>query len=299
MSIMKPAKKARALGWLAFSLALLASIPAYSASIKDTVSASFIALKKDFDKLAASKSIAKSRPGPVNALFAAALKKNPPVSSLVKVNAKGAVISEAVRGERPKKKSHRKIGREDWYVFTVKNKKAFSGTSEENGKNYLVWARPLFGGKKRVAGVVAEKIDLAGCLDLISGETTAPFLIRQEEKILYSHNWRNDSSFLEEPITIPGIEKVTFLTEKPVTVARAAEPLDISVQKVNAVPATPAQVTPEKPVLVKKAPAKISKKRVLEIIILAIVILLLIILLFRFYIWLNHKFLMHSINKPY
>jgi tetrahydromethanopterin S-methyltransferase subunit A len=119
-----------------------------------------------------------------------------------------------------------------------------------------------------------------------------------EEKSLYSHKWKNESSYLEEPMTIPGIEKITFLTEKPVAAPHAAETLDVSVQRVNAVPAAPTQVTAEKPVKAKQAPAKITKKRVLVIIIGIVVVILLIIFLFRFYIWLNHKFLMHSINKP-
>jgi hypothetical protein len=298
MSFAQAVKKVWLLGCLASALPLLVGVPGYSDSMKDTANAYFAAIKKDFDKIAASKTIAKPRPGPVNALFAATIKKNPPVFSLVKVNAKGSVVNEATRGNKSKKKSHLKIGKEEWYIATVKNKKAFSGISEEKGRYYLTWTRPLLGAKKRLAIVVAEKIDLGACFDILSKETTTPFLVRMDNKVLYSHNWKNDSSFLEEPMVIPGIEKVTFLTEKPVAVARAPEPLDISVQKVNAVPAAPTQVTPEKPEKVKKAPAKISKERVLSIIIGIIIILLLIIFIFRFYIWLNHKFLMHSINKP-
>jgi hypothetical protein len=297
MSLKQAAKKACVLGCLALALPLLVSVPCFSDSMKDTANAYFAVLKKDFDKLAASQAIKKSRPGPVKGLFVASLKKNPPISRLVRVNAKGIIINEVARGEKPKKKMHRKIGNEEWYSFTVKNKKAFSGISEEKGRYYLTWSKPLLGAKKHIAGVVAEKIDLGYCFHMLSKETTAPYLVRLEQKSLYSHKWKNDSSYLEEPMTIPGIEKITFLTEKPVAASHTAETLDVSVQRVNAVPAAPMQVTPEKPVKAKKAPAKISKKRVLIIIIGVVVVILLIIFLFRFYIWLNHKFLMHSINK--
>jgi hypothetical protein len=265
--------------------------------MKDTANTYFAALKKDYDKLAISKAIKNPHTDPINKLFVASLKKHLPISYLARVNTKGVLINEVVRGQIPQKKVHRKVGKEEWYSFVVKNKKAFSGISEENGRYYLIWSKPLLGAKKRSAGVVVEKIDLSDCFNMLSKETTAPYLIRLEQKSLYSHKWKNDSSYLEEPMTIPGIEKITFLTEKPVVASHAAETLDVSVQRVNSVPASPAPVTVEKPEKVKKKPAKITKKRMLVIIIGIVVVLLLIILLFRFYIWLNHKFLMHSINK--
>jgi hypothetical protein len=265
--------------------------------MKDTANAYFAVLKKDFDKLAANKALKNPRTGPINVLFVASLKKHLPISYLARANTKGIIINEVARGEKPKKKVHRKTGNAEWYSFAVKNKKAFSGISEENGRYYLTWSKPLPGAKKRSAGVVVEKIDLSDCFQMLSKETTAPYLVRLEQKSLYSYKWKNDSSYLEEPMTIPGIEKITILTEKPIAASHAAETLDISVQRVNAVPSTPAQVTPEKPEKTKKAPAKITKKRVFVIIIGIVVVILLIIFLFRFYIWLNHKFLMHSINK--
>jgi hypothetical protein len=290
-------KKTCVLGCLALALPLLVSVPCFSESMKDTANTYFAALKKDYDKLAISKAIKNPHTDPINKLFVASLKKHLPISYLARVNTKGVLINEVVRGQIPQKKVHRKVGKEEWYSFVVKNKKAFSGISEENGRYYLIWSKPLLGAKKRSAGVVVEKIDLSDCFNMLSKETTAPYLIRLEQKSLYSHKWKNDSSYLEEPMTIPGIEKITFLTEKPVVASHAAETLDVSVQRVNSVPASPAPVTVEKPEKVKKKPAKITKKRMLVIIIGIVVVLLLIILLFRFYIWLNHKFLMHSINK--
>jgi uncharacterized integral membrane protein len=266
--------------------------------MKDTANAYFSVLKKDFDKLASSKAIKNSRTGPINGLFVASLKKHLPISYLARANAKGVIISELVRGEMLKKKVHRKVGNEDWYSFVVKNKRAFNGISEENSRYYLTWSVPLVGAKKRSTGVMVEKIDLWECFHMLSKETTAPYLVRLEKKSLYSHEWKNESGFFEEPLTIPGTERITILTEKPVVASHAAETLDVSVQRVTSVAAAPAQVTAEKPEKGQKSPAKTAKNRVLVIIIGIIVALLLIIFLFRFYTWLNHKFLMHSINKP-
>jgi hypothetical protein len=298
MSFIKAAKKAWVLRCLALALLLLVSVPCFSESMKDTANAYFSLLKKDFDKLASSKAIKNSHTGPINGLFVASLKKHLPISYLARANAKGVIISEVVRGEMPKKKTHRKVGNEDWYSFIVKNKKAFNGISEENGRYYLTWSVPLMGAKKRSSGVMVEKIDLWDCFHMLSKETTAPYLVRLEKKSLYSHEWKNESSFFEEPMTIPGIEQITILTEKPVVASHTAETLDVSVQRVTSVAAAPAQVTAEKPEKVQKSPAKSAKNHVLVIIIGITVALLLIIFLFRFYIWLNHKFLMHSINKP-
>jgi hypothetical protein len=291
------AKRVWLIGCIIPAILLFIVAPCFSESMKDTANLYFTALKKDFDKLAKNPVLKNPATSPVNRLFVASLKKHQPTASLVRVNAKGIIINEVMRGKVSLKKVNKKVGSQKWYSAVAKTKKVYNAVMEENGRYYVLWCKPVVSKKKRLIAVVAAKIDMGDCFDLLSRETTAPYLVRMEEKILYSHKWKNDSSYLEEPMTIPGIEKITFLTEKPVAASHAAETLDVSVQRVNAVPAAPTQVTPEKPVKAKQAPVKITKKRVFVIIIGIVVVLLLIIFLFRFYIWLNHKFLMHSINK--
>jgi hypothetical protein len=280
------------------AMLLFIAAPCFSESMKDTANTYFAALKKDFDKLAANPALKNPATSPVNRLFVVSLKKHQPTTSLVRVNVKGVILNEVIRGEVPLKKVNKKIGEQEWYTAIVKAKKEYNSIQEENGRYYVLWGKPVMGAKKRLVGAIAAKIDIWDCFQLLSKETTAPYLVRLEKKTLYSHKWKNESEYLEEPLTIPGIEKITFLTEKPVAASHAGETLDVSVQRVASVAAAPAQVAPEKPAKAKKNLGKITKKRLLIIIIGIVVVILLIILLFRFYIWLNHKFLMHSINKP-
>jgi hypothetical protein len=278
------------------AMLLFLAAPCYSQSMKDTANTYFAALKKDFDKLAKNPALKKPKVSPVNGLFVTALKKHQPTTSLVRVNAKGVIVNEVIRGEVPLKKVNKKAGDLEWYSTVIKSKKEYDTVTEENGRFYLLWSKPLMGAKKRVTAVVVAKIDIWDCFQLLSKETTSPYLVRMEKKTLYSHKWKTGSNYLEEPLEIPGIEEITFLTEKPAAV-RAGETLDVSVQRV--VPAAPeAQVAPKAPDKNKKKGLSLTKNRKLLIIIGIVVLIILIILIVRFYVWLNHKFVMHSINKP-
>ena len=292
------AKRVWLIGCIMPAILLFVAAPCFSESMKDTANTYFMALKKDFDKLVKKPILKNSATAPVNKLFVTSLKKHQPINSLTRVNAKGIIINEVLRGEVPLKKVNKKIGGQEWYAAVAKTKKEYDNVVEENGRFYILWCKPVVSTKKRLVGVIAVKIDVWDCFQLLSKETTAPYLVHLEKKSLYSYKWKNESSYFEEPLTIPGIDKITFLTEKPVVASHAVETLDVSVQRVAAVATAPTQVAAEKPVKVQKKPSTITKKRMLVIIIGIVVVLLLIILLFRFYIWLNHKFLMHSINKP-
>lgn len=289
-------------GYIMLTMTLFASAPCFSETIKDTANNYFRALKKDFNKLVANQAIKNPRTSPVNGLFVNALKRHLPITTLVRVNAKGIIINEVVRGEIPKKKISRKIGKEEWYAFVAKNKKEYFGfTEEENGRYYLHWGKPVLLAKKRFGGAVAMKIDIWDCFHMLSKETTDPYLVRIAQKSLYSHKWKNEAQFVEEPLAIPGIEKATILFERPAAATHAAETLAASVQRdTSAIAGAAASSKASADSLKaksKKASSKQSINRMVVIIIGIIVVLILIVLLIQFYVWLNHKFLMRSINK--
>jgi hypothetical protein len=119
---------------------------------------------------------------------------------------------------------------------------------------------------------------------------------------LYSNKWKTESSFLAEQLEVPGADNVTLLTEKTAGATKVAETLATSVtrdtsaagasgQSVSGPIQSSASVS-----AVNKAHS--SKHRTLFIVLAMVAVLLFAFLIFRFYVWLNHKFLMRSINKP-
>lgn len=277
------------------------ALPTYSEPLKETSDDYFGALKKDFDRLATLPSIKSPRTGPVNGVFVSALKKHQTMSYLARVNSRGIVVNEVIRGEVPNRKVHRKLGDAEWYSFVVKNHKPYCGFIEDNGRYYLVWSDAVVS-KKHVAFVVGSRIDIWDCFRKLSNETQQAFLVRIGAKSLYSNKWKTESSFLAEQLEVPGVDNVTLLTEKAPATAKVADTLATSVtrdtstagasgQSVSGTTRNSASVT-----AVNKAQP--SKHRTLFIVVAIIAVLLLAFLIFRFYVWLNHQFLMRSINKP-
>lgn len=279
-----------------FSIAL----PTASEPVKEASDGYFAVLKKDFDKLAALPSIKNPRTGPVNGVFVSALKKHQTVSYLARVNSKGIVVNEVIRGEVPNRKVHRKLGDAEWYSFVVKNHKPYCGFTEDNGRYYLVWSDAVLL-KKRVAFVIGSRIDIWDCFRKLSNETQLAFLVRIGAKSLYSNKWKTESSFLEEKLEVPGADNVTLLTEKAPVAAKVAETLATSVTRDTSAAGSSGQsvsITRNSASVTAANKANPSKHRTLFIVLAIVAVVLLAFLIFRFYVWLNHQFLMRSINKP-
>ncbi len=286
-------------GMLGVALFLCLAVPCFSESIQETADNYFAVLKKDFDRLALNRALGNPRTSPVNRMFVTSLKKHQPLAYLARVNARGMVLNEVIRGEVPQRKVKRKVGDVEWYTTVAKSKKAFCGFAEDNGRYYVIWSEPIVV-KKRFGGVIAAKIDIWDCFHKLSNETMEPFLVRIGQKSLYSNKWKNESAFVEEALNVPGVEKISLLTERPSPAAHVAETLAASVQRdTSAVAPGPAPVSAvQTPSGGKKVPSGFAKHRTVFIIIGIVVALIFIFLLFQFYVWLNHKFLMRSINRP-
>jgi hypothetical protein len=285
-------------GILTISLILLVAAPAFSASTKDAANDYFATLKKDLDKLAASPALKNQRTKGINGLFVASLKKHQPVAYLARVSAKGIIVNEVIRGEVPKKKVNTKVGDAEWYSSVVKSQKPYTGFTEENGRYYLVWSDAVIS-KKRLSFVIVSKVDIWDCFHKLANETPEPFLVRIGQKSLYSNKWKNESAYAEDQLDVPGVENVSILSEKPSNAARTAETLATSVHRDTSAAVSTQAASPAQPNAATIAKSSLlAKHRTLVIIIAVIGILLLVLLIFRFYVWLNHHFLMRSINKP-
>jgi hypothetical protein len=270
----------------------------YTQTFKDTVNAYFALIRKDFERICKNPILANTPVTPANRLFVKALKRNQPIISFSRINSKGIIVNEVIRGEIPPKKVNRKLEDQKWFAEIKNTKNEYSEITEEKGRYYLIWNKPLLDKKKRLLFIVTAKIDIWDCFHAISKKTTSPFLARIEQKSLYSHKWKDITKYQIDTLNIYGTNQITILTEKQDTSALARESLDISVKKVTSV-ASQEQKQPEQKTSLeaKKTKDKKSKNKVLIIIIGIVIALIIIFLLFRFYIWLNNKFMINSINK--
>ncbi len=297
MSFVESGRRRIALALVGAGLFMFSAMPSFSDFSKDASDNYFASLKKDFDKLVANHALKNPRAGSVNGVFVMSLKKHQPIAYLARVNAKGMVLNEVIRGEVPKKKVNRKIGDEAWYSFVMKNQKPFYGFVEDNGRYYLVWADAITA-KKKTAFVIGSKIDIWDCFHKLSNDIPQAFLVKIGAKSLYSNKWKTGVTSQEEPLEVPGVDKISLVTEKPAAAARAAETLAASVQRdTSALAAVPAGQSSSLGSASEK-PVQPHKHRIIVILISIVVVILLIFLIFRLYAWLNNKFLMRSINKP-
>jgi hypothetical protein len=144
---------------------------------------------------------------------------------------------------------------------------------EETGRYYLLWAAPILKktkGKEAFKGAVALKIDLWDCFQKYSKTAETPFLIRMGRLSLYSYKWNDTFAFVEEPLLIPGVEKITVKYPKSGgTAAAAAENVQPSVT-----PAVDSNKIKAAEDSVKALQAKQAKghKRVVGLIVLLLII---------------------------
>jgi hypothetical protein len=281
--------------------ALFCPCSGFCEPIKDNINQYFQALQKDFEKIAANHACKKPQTSAVNRLFVSTLKKHHTFYSLVRVSAKGVLVNEVDHGEAPKK-VHKKINKPDWYVSAANNREYY-GWVEEDGKFLLLWARAISLSKKRFGGVVAVKIDLWDCFHLLTGRTTDPFIIRVNGKGLYYHRLKEDAIVKEEPLVIPGVARASFLSEKSAATAALAA-AGASAKETPAPsagrdtgPAATVQPAADTAAKDNSVAPKETKHRTLFIIVGIVLAVIIIILLIQFYTWLNHRFLMRSINR--
>ena len=170
-------------------------------------------------------------PGQVNAYFSKTIKKHQTLNALFKINAKGIVVNEYVRSEKPLKKK-RTVSKQPWYSRVVKTQKDVNClVREKNGRYYLYWSSPLFrkvSGAQRFDGVVTAKIDVWDCFYKLASTSPESFLIRLNGTTLYAHLWENKRIFVEDRLAVPGIEKISVRYQKsgvsPIAVPQAKEP---------------------------------------------------------------------------
>jgi hypothetical protein len=281
-------------------LCLFSYTPVFSAAMtKDSIEHYFASLKKDFDKMADNPVMNKPKSKSINGLFVTTLKRHQPIYSFMRTNAKGVMVNEVIRGQVPekiKKNAKENVKEQEWFKKISKTATEYYGFTfiEENGRYYLFWVSPILGPKKKFGGAVVAKIDLWDCFHEMSKETTEPFLVRLGGKSLYSDKWKNAKNFIDVPLDVAGVEKISLIREKP---AAAPDTTLTAVHKdTGAVAAVAPALLNDKPAK-KTALGFFAKNKVLVIICGIVLLIIIIFLLIQFYTWLSNVFTMRHINK--
>jgi hypothetical protein len=219
------------------ALILFVHLQSFSASLKDTADSYFTGLGNAFGTIAAGKAVRSPKTSVASVYFVGALKKHPTFFSLLRVNAKGYLINEVIRGKTPQKVM-RTIATQQWFKQVAGTKEECRDMIEDNGRFYLFWVTPITSttkAKKEVLSfAVAVKIDLWDCFEALSKTTATPFQVRVGAKTLFAHDWNDTIKHTEESLTIPGTEKVFIRIPgppAPEVQADTAKPVDSTLIK--------------------------------------------------------------------
>ena len=108
----------------AMIIAVAAAVHPATDSLVSAMETYFSALKEEVDR-AASTSIVKNTAGSqLRGYFAAVMKRNPSIRSLMKVDARGRVVGERIRGEK-RAPPRRSVARSRFFSQTAKSLKEY------------------------------------------------------------------------------------------------------------------------------------------------------------------------------
>ncbi len=218
---------------------ILSTSSAFSSSfdLQEEINAYFAKLDSSFGRIAEAGVLRGTDLKAGERLFIRSMKKNIVYNTLLRVNSKGSVVTEAVRG-RKVERPMRDVSDEKWFKWINERKEPYYSLikEEEAGRYYLFWARPILKKGNRFIGGIAAKIDLWDCFHVISGSYYEPFLVRLGRKGLFSHKWEDERGGVEKNLTIQGIDRISviYLPEK----AQAASVNKDTAEKREATPKT-------------------------------------------------------------
>jgi hypothetical protein len=268
-------------------------------TVKEEIDSFFVKIKRDFDKIPTSP-VLKTKRTSVDRLFLHELKSHQPYLSLIRADSKGLVINNVVRLEETKPaKNKESVADQPWFKYVNTKHEAYTGhiKDEERGRYYLVWVAPVLSkgpaGKDLFVGAVELKIDIWDCFHQFAKNTDTPFLVRMEQKGLYSNKWKDDVAYSEEPIEVPGIEKITVRYPRP---AAAAAPVDTQIASTAAIDSAKIKATQDSITAARAAKQKATLDKIV-IAVAVIALLVLIILLVRLFLALRQRMIMRKIDK--
>ena len=186
-------------------------------TVQDSINSFFAKMDENFQQLCESPALKSTKLSPAEKLFVRTMKRNQFYLSLVRTNSRGIIISEAIRGknvDRPNSNAEN----EKWFKAVKTSSESYYSIQKDNdrARYYLIWSKPLLI-KGKFIGAVMAKIDLWDSFYEFSNSVYYPFFIRLRKLGLFSHKWKNDYTYKEVPLTIPGVSNITvrYIPESP------------------------------------------------------------------------------------
>ncbi|MBD3392270.1 MAG: hypothetical protein GF418_09400 [Chitinivibrionales bacterium] len=268
-------------------------IAIHAEGLKENIEAYFEELGESVAEIPKTPAAKKTRLSTTDRFFVRSLKKHQTIYSLIRTNSKGVIISEVVRGESPERE-YRNVANQRWFRYVARNNKEYHGFLKEEGRYYLFWAYPVIltarSGKKRFIGSVAAKVDLWDCFHKFSAQVEQPFLVRLNAKSLYSHKWQKEYQFREEPLNIPGVDRITVRFEDAPAAAHEPDSEAMALAAQAEAAALKAEQDKQKPAFKMESYTPV-------IVIGVVLLLVLVVALIRLIMWLRYKRLISKIDK--
>ncbi len=184
-------------------------------SVDVRMDAYFKKLEKRIESFARSKRVTSSKLVNIDAFFREILIDNPEITSILRTNSKGKVLSEFTRNKKFKR-NYRSIANQKIFK-QIKSSghpyyKVLGGTKRAA---LLMWGMKI-GTSKRFNGILVVKIDMITSLHQFAKTTKTPFLARTNGKLIYSHLWEGRSNPMENFVDVPGLKEmiISFGGEK-------------------------------------------------------------------------------------
>jgi hypothetical protein len=211
-----------------FVFVITCSVAAFSSgSIQQDLNDYFAGIDTTLSTLQRSQALRSTERRPAENLFIRELKRNQSYYAFWRVNSKGKIVSEVIRGKNPARPGT-DVENENWFKSVKKNNEDFYTVfkDEERGRYYLIWSKPVLKNDKFV-GAVCLKIDLWDSFYEYSNGVYFPFSIKLGKKTLFSHKWKDQMTYQEDNLIVPGIKSISvrYIPEKkdasPDTIANA------------------------------------------------------------------------------
>jgi len=215
---------------VAACIALCACLfPASAAeSMTRTIEMYFADLKADVADAVHRSTVAGGRQSrDINAGFKQLVKQHQPLTALLKTNSSGIVVNRYIRNTKMTKKKL-SVAKQPWFMRPQKSLREYDCLmKDENGRYYLYWSIPLVRmqrGARHFDGVIVAKVDVWDCFHKVASKSTEAFLIRLNTTSLYGHLWENKKIFVEDPLSIAGIDKISVRYQNSGVTAIASTP---------------------------------------------------------------------------
>ncbi len=177
----------------------------------------FEQLEETFNKIASHPLAISTNLSASNVFFKKCLNEHPDFYAFIRVNSKGIIANEVIKGRPLGKPSYRQVGHQLFFKQVKKTRLTYrSFLIQKNGKQFLIWANPIILPRThtpdKFGGVVLGKIHLNSKLQSMASKFDQPLLLSKSGKTIFKYKWTNHPNPYIQEIKIPGLPQSQIQT---------------------------------------------------------------------------------------